>query len=206
MHARQRLLRHPRRAPEAVADDVHYPGTYIGGVYNRRVTEVAGREVDNESLVNAPNWLPLRFRVDGRRRGSAREGTEVLSHRVELDMRRGVLTRRSGFRDEQGHVVRVAQRRFVSMRDPHLAALETTSSPTDWSGRLEVLQRPRRHGAQHAASPGTPRSTSPPRSAGYDPRGRRGRRASLVETNQSHIRIAQAARTRVSRDGASLDA
>ena len=53
-------------APEAVADGTHYPGTYVAGVYNRLVTEFAGRVVENESLVNAPNWLPVK--VPRRRR------------------------------------------------------------------------------------------------------------------------------------------
>jgi trehalose/maltose hydrolase-like predicted phosphorylase len=34
-------------APEARADDVHYPGTYVVGCYDRLVTEVAGRSVVN---------------------------------------------------------------------------------------------------------------------------------------------------------------
>ena len=53
-------------APEAVADGTHYPGTYIAGVYNRLATEFAGHVVENESLVNAPNWLPVK--VPRRRR------------------------------------------------------------------------------------------------------------------------------------------
>ncbi len=53
------------RFPEAEADDVNYPGTYVAGLYNRLVSEVAGREVENEDLVNVPNWLPLRFRIAG---------------------------------------------------------------------------------------------------------------------------------------------
>ena len=32
----------------------------------------------------------------------------------------------------------MTQRRFVSMRDPHLAALETTLVAENWSGPLEV--------------------------------------------------------------------
>ena len=51
--------------PEVEADGTHYPGTYAGGVYNRLTTDVAGRGVENEDLVNLPNWLPLTFRVDG---------------------------------------------------------------------------------------------------------------------------------------------
>ena len=52
-------------APEAVADEVHYPGTYAAGVYDRLRTEIAGRTVENEDLVNAPNWLVLTFRPAG---------------------------------------------------------------------------------------------------------------------------------------------
>ena len=54
-------------APEAAADAVHYPGTYVAGCYNRLVSRVAGREVENEDLVNVPNWLPLSFRPEGGR-------------------------------------------------------------------------------------------------------------------------------------------
>ena len=46
-------------AAETPADDTHYPGTYLAGGYNRLGTEVAGRLVENEDLVNLPNWLVL---------------------------------------------------------------------------------------------------------------------------------------------------
>ena len=35
-------------AAGAVADDVHYPGTYLAGGYNRLRTEIAGRVVQNK--------------------------------------------------------------------------------------------------------------------------------------------------------------
>src|SRR5215472_7506815 len=38
-------------------DDVHYPGTYAYGCYNRETTMLGGRPVCNENLVNLPNWL-----------------------------------------------------------------------------------------------------------------------------------------------------
>jgi HAD superfamily hydrolase (TIGR01509 family) len=53
----------PRAAAWAHADGVHYPGTYLGGGYNRLPTEIAGRVVENEDLVNLPNWLALELRV-----------------------------------------------------------------------------------------------------------------------------------------------
>lgn len=47
----------------AVADGVHYPGTYLAGGYNRLETDIAGRVVENEDLVNFPNWLALDFQI-----------------------------------------------------------------------------------------------------------------------------------------------
>ncbi|KKN18759.1 hypothetical protein LCGC14_0952440 [marine sediment metagenome] len=35
-------------ADESAADDVHYPGTYLAGGYNRLSTDIAGRMVENE--------------------------------------------------------------------------------------------------------------------------------------------------------------
>ena len=50
--------------PWSNADDVHYPGTYLAGGYNRLITTIAGRGIENEDLVNLPNWLGLSFRPD----------------------------------------------------------------------------------------------------------------------------------------------
>lgn len=124
-------------APECVADGVHYPGTYLAGVYNRRTSVVRGRRVEDEHLVNVPNWLPLDLRVgDGDWWSDGGFTTE--RERRELDFRRGLLTRWVLLTDPQGRRLQVTQRRLVSMRHPHTAALETTVLAQGWSGRLEV--------------------------------------------------------------------
>ncbi len=46
-------------------DGVHYPGTYAHGVYNRETTILGGHPVLNEDLVNLPNWLVLKLRIEG---------------------------------------------------------------------------------------------------------------------------------------------
>ena len=51
-------------AEEAPADEIHYPGTYLAGGYNRLDSSIAGRTVTNEDLVNFPNWLLLKFRPE----------------------------------------------------------------------------------------------------------------------------------------------
>jgi alpha,alpha-trehalase len=124
-------------APEAGADEVHYPGTYVAGCYDRLVTEVAGRAVENEDIVNVPNWLPVTFRLADGEWFDVRR-LEVISYRQELDLRWGVLTRVVRARDAAGRVTRVTQRRFVDMSQPHLAALEIAIVGENWSGPIEV--------------------------------------------------------------------
>ena len=92
-------------AAGAVADDIHYPGTYFAGGYNRLRTDIAGRVVENEDLVNFPNWLALEFRIAEQDWFEARTVT-LLSYRQELDLRRGILVRRISFEDGQGRVGR----------------------------------------------------------------------------------------------------
>src|SRR5664280_2897628 len=62
---RQRLRVHRGAAEWEDDDDLHYPGTYIHGVYNRETTILGGHPVINEDLVNLPNWLVLKLRIEG---------------------------------------------------------------------------------------------------------------------------------------------
>lgn len=119
------------------ADGVHYPGTYAAGVYNRLQSEVGGHVVENESLVNLPNWLASDFRVEGGPWFDL-DTTEILDYHQELDLRRAVLTRRFRIREHSGHTTAVSERRLVSMDFAHAGALEVTFVPEDWSGVLEV--------------------------------------------------------------------
>jgi trehalose 6-phosphate phosphatase len=123
--------------PESRADGIHYPGTYVAGCWNRLEDEVLGQQVDNESLVNLPNWLPVTIAVDGDDWLNLAM-VEVLTQRQELDLRRGVLTRWLRFRDAAGRLTGLTQRRFVHMQRPHLAGLETVVHAENWSGSLRI--------------------------------------------------------------------
>ena len=118
-------------APESDADDVHYPGTYAAGVFNRLTEEMSGRVVDNESIVNLPNWLSLTFRIDGGPWFRI-DDVEVLAQTQTLDLREAVLVRRLRFRDTEGRMSALTQRRLVSMHDHSIAGLETTLLAEDW--------------------------------------------------------------------------
>jgi alpha,alpha-trehalase len=184
-------------SPESRADGIHYPGTYIAGGYNRLRTRIAGRTVENEDLVNMPNWLGMNFRVDG---GGWFDlmSVHILSYRQSLDLKRGVLTRRIHFRDRHGRESIVENRRLVHMARKNLAALETRITAVNWAGRLQIrssldgtivnegVERYRKLNKRHLE----------PLRAG------RGGGTSipflLVRTNQSLLHVAQAARTRLS--------
>jgi trehalose/maltose hydrolase-like predicted phosphorylase len=185
-------------APEARADGVHYPGTYAAGVYNRLVDDVAGHRVENESLVNLPDWQCLTFRIlDGDWLDLAT--VTVLDHLQELDLRRGVLTRRFRIEDGEGRRTSVAQRRLVSMADPYLAALDCTIVAENWTGDLTLrsgldgrvtnsgVVRYRGLGARHLH---------------VEQAGIRGSLVTLTaETTESRTRVGLAARHRLLVDG-----
>jgi trehalose/maltose hydrolase-like predicted phosphorylase len=190
-------------APEARDDGVHYPGTYAAGLFNRLVDDVDGRTVENESMVNLPDWQSLTFRIED---GDWLDLSvlTVSDYVQELDLRRGVLLRRFSVEDAAGRRTRVAQRRLVSMADPFLAGLECTVVAENWSGRLTVrsgldgrvmnngVARYRGLGGRHLRIEDT--------RAAED-----GELSLTAETTESRIRVGLAARHRVLLDGQPYD-
>jgi HAD superfamily hydrolase (TIGR01509 family) len=123
-------------APESRRGDAGYAGTYLAGVYNRVVNVVHGEEAEDEHMVNAPNWLHLDVRLDGT--WWSQGGLTLRHERRTLDLEAAVLLREAEVEDDSGRVLRVQQRRFVSMAEPQLMALETTFTALGWSGPAVV--------------------------------------------------------------------
>lgn len=191
-------------APDCQMDDVHYPGTYLAGGYNRLTSEIAGRQVENEELVNFPNWLPLTFRID---QGAwfRLDDVELLSFRQELDLRHGILRRELRFRDAEGHITRWKERRLVSMADKHLAGLSVELNAENWTGELTVrsaldgsvincgVARYRDLAARHLDALKLDQPAADTLLLG-------------CRTNQSGLGVVQAARTRLYRNGTRIEA
>ncbi len=175
--------------------DVHYPGTYMHGGYNRAITMMAGRPVYNEDLVNLPNWLVLKLRIEDDEPFTF-DDIEILAYRHIYDLRYAAVMRTLTFRDHAQRETTITSRRFASMADMHQGALEWTITAENWSGRVEVISalegrvinwgvaRYRQLENHHLNAVHT-RATGPDNIS------------LLVQTRQSHIYIAQAARTRV---------
>ncbi len=185
------------------ADDVHYPGTYAHGLYNRETTIMGGRPVLNEDLVNLPNWLALKLKIEDE--DAIRFGNiELLDYRHSYDIGTATIVRELRFRDRSGRETSLRSRRFVSMAHSHQAAIEWTLTAENWSGAVEVVSaldgrvtnggvaRYRQLEGRHL-DPVSPRTFGPEVIALH------------VETRQSNIYVAQAARTRVFAGDEQLD-
>jgi len=186
------------------ADAVHYPGTYAHGGYNRETTILGGLPVLNEDLANLPNWLVLQLRIEGEEAIRLAD-VELLSYRHDFDIRNATVSRDLRFRDRAGRETALLSRRFVSMSDPHHAAIEWTLTPANWSGHVEVISaldaRVSNGGvARYEQLEGRHLDPVSPRTYGPDVI------ALKAETRQSNLYISQATRTRVFRDGEQLAA
>src|SRR5690606_19684810 len=93
-------------------------------------------DVENEDLVNMPNWLPLAFRIDGGEWVRPEDAT-VHEYRMELRLRSGTLVRRMRLEDADGRITAIESERFAHMHRPHLAALRLTVTPENWEGVIE---------------------------------------------------------------------
>jgi trehalose/maltose hydrolase-like predicted phosphorylase len=180
-------------AEETTAGGPNYPGTYVAGGYNRLESEVAGRTIENEDLVNWPNWLCLSFRAEGDDWFHV-DSVDLLEFQQQLDLRQGILERRVRFRHGADRETTLVSRRLVHMGQPHLAAIQWELTPHNWSGPIEIrsaldgtvtnqgVERYRGLSSRHLEVIGTDR-------VGEDGI------CLTVQTNHSFIRMVQAART-----------
>ncbi|MBV9425206.1 MAG: glycoside hydrolase family 65 protein [Solirubrobacterales bacterium] len=177
------------------ADGVHYPGTYVHGVYNRETTILGGLPVLNEDLVNLPNWLVLKLRIEGEEAIRLAD-VELLDYHHRLDVRNATVVRELRFRDRSGRQTSLRSRRFVSMADRHYAGIEWTLTAENWSGRVEIVSaidgRVANSGvARYAQLEGRHLDPVAPRTFGPEVI------ALKVETRQSNLYVSHGARTRL---------
>lgn len=177
------------------ADGIHYPGTYLAGGYNRLETSISGETVENEDLVNMPNWLVLKLRPEGQDWLQLSD-VEVLDFQEELKLREGMVTRWIRCRHEEGRITRIVTRRFIHMSEPHYAALEMTLTAENWSGVGEI--RSALDGRVTNSGVARYRTLN---SAHLEPAGEGGGDGApiwlRVRTSQSRLEVAEAARTEI---------
>ncbi len=179
---------------ECDAGEHNYPGTYMAGMFNRRISKVGNRDIENEDFVNCPNWLPLTFRI-GEGEWMDPNRIKVLDIHRRRSFRDGLLSREMLVEDASGNRTRISSRRVASMEDMHYAAISYTLEPKNYSGKISIrsvldgdlindgVERYRQLD-QHHLEP-------------MDQGGDRQSQYLLVKTSQSDIEIGMAARLRV---------
>lgn len=122
---------------ETVASDTNYPGTYIAGLYNRLVSKVADKDIENEDFVNCPNWTAISFRIEGGKWLDV-NNTEIVSISRKLDFKTGLLSKIMVVKDKKGRTTEIKSSRFASMENRHLAAIQYRIKPLDYKGKIEI--------------------------------------------------------------------
>lgn len=105
-------------------------GMYLAGVYHR-----AGRDETNE-IVNLPDVIGISLQLDGE--PFTLLAGEILSWQRELDFACGELERRLVWRSTTGKRFQIDSRRFVSLEQLPLAALQFSVTPLDDAAHISL--------------------------------------------------------------------
>ena len=120
---------------EVSADEKHYPGTYIAGLYNRLKSPVGDREVENEDFVNIPNWTHIQFKIDDSKWWDYKTA-KFSEYTKSLCLKTGVFSKELVVDLADGKQIRIESSRFASMDNPHLGAIKYSITPLNFSGNI----------------------------------------------------------------------
>lgn len=104
-------------------------GTYIAGVYDQ-----AGAMVTE--LVNAPNPIDFRIIVEGEKVDMSK--MNVLENKRILDMKKGILLRRTVFSDTRKRRFLYESMRFMSLNDNHVGGMQVYFTALDKPAKIIV--------------------------------------------------------------------
>ena len=115
-------------------------GTYVAGVYYPDKTKVGwwknGYPEYFAKVLNAPSWIGIDIEIDGEQLDLAT--CTVAEFYRELDMQRGVLTRKAKATTASGKTVEINSVRFCSIVDDECGAIKYSVKAVNFSGKLSV--------------------------------------------------------------------
>ncbi|MFH1753787.1 MAG: glycosyl hydrolase family 65 protein [Candidatus Omnitrophota bacterium] len=106
-----------------------YTGTYIAGVFDN--TGAITTE-----LINAPNPLFLRITFGGEKLDPV--AMDVLEHKRALDMKKGVIFRKTVYSNVKKQRFTYQSIRFFSMHNKHLGAMQASFTPLDADTEITI--------------------------------------------------------------------
>lgn len=123
---------------ESKASDDNYPGTYVASMYNKLVTEVAGRDVVNEDFVNLPNAQFITVQVEGAEIYEPNKN-KVIELQRELNLQSSLLTTKMIGEDNQGNRFEIVTKKVANMENPHEYAISYTIKPLNFSKKITII-------------------------------------------------------------------
>ena len=122
---------------ECKSSNNHYPGTYMAGVYNTLSSKIADKNIENQDLVNCPNWIFSSFKIEDEDWVQLKD-VKIIDFERRLNLRNGILSGWMLIEDKKGRQSLLETLRFVSMANRNMAALEHAVSPLNYSAKITL--------------------------------------------------------------------
>ncbi|MBN2236482.1 MAG: hypothetical protein JW729_02920, partial [Bacteroidales bacterium] len=122
---------------EIVADEKHYPGTYIAGLYNRLESPIGDRMIENEDFVNSPNWTSVQFKINDSDWWDYKTAY-FLNYTKKLCLKTGVFSKEFIVELEDKKQLKIESSRFASMDNPHVGSIQYKLTPLNFDGKISI--------------------------------------------------------------------
>ena len=103
--------------------------TFINGLYDNV-------PIYYTELVNCPDWLPLYIIIDNEE--FRLDKGEILSYQRQLDLKRGILSRKISWCSPNGKTIDLYFERFASQAEQNVLALRIQLTPIDFDGKIGI--------------------------------------------------------------------
>ncbi len=103
--------------------------TFINGLYD-------DVPIYYTELVNCPDWLPLYIIIDNEE--FRLDKGKILSYQRQLDLKRGVLSRKISWCSPNGKTIDLHFERFASQSEQHILAIRIQLTPIDFDGKIGI--------------------------------------------------------------------
>ncbi len=126
-------------ATEKDGPEEHYPGVYLAGIYNKPPSDVHGKNIYNNDLVNNPNWLLTEIEIEGDKLDPLNpDDCEIIDYHQSLNMKDAVLSQDITIRDRKKRDTRISVKRFSSMDNMHLACQKIEVTPLNYDAKIKI--------------------------------------------------------------------
>ncbi|MGD1910744.1 MAG: beta-phosphoglucomutase [Rivularia sp. (in: cyanobacteria)] len=110
-----------------------YPGAVAATLINGLYDDVP---IYYTELVNCPDWLPLYIAIDDEE--FRLDKGEIFSYQRQLDLKRGIVSRKISWRSPNGKTIDLYFERFASLADEHVLALHIRLKAIDFDGTIGI--------------------------------------------------------------------